>query len=168
MGMKQGLEPNAVGLLIGLSLIVLPLGVGTIGILLNIDIVHSVTVAGTLALFSALGVFGLDRWRATTLDRQFVQLLTSLEAAGYFSHVPPAKLEAVRKSVIQERDPFLPATGRVFYCDAEDLAEGGVKDFLWELAPRLESYGVELSSISEDFRPDERTYNFRRGGKHEK
>jgi hypothetical protein len=155
---RQGFPEAASALLLFLAIVIVPLFVATLGAFLDHDPTRIAVAAATAAVASVLGMFGLDRWRARSLDRRFAQFFATLEAAGYLDRVARKRVDAVRKRVLEERDPFLIETKRVFFFDSEDLAEGGVADLLKELAPHLRRRGVSELSVDEDFDPAQSRY----------
>jgi hypothetical protein len=80
---------------------------------------------------------------------------TKIEQLGYFKGLPADKAQALKQEF--ERKGWLGIFGdshRLFMADAEDLAEGGVGQFLREVAPFLAAQGVKLPTIEEDTSED--------------
>ncbi len=80
----------------------------------------------------------------------YKRLIDDLERAGLFKHtdrelVAEAKAEAKRGGYI-----FAGSTERDYPIHPDELAEGGVKVFLREVAPFLKREGVELNDIEEN------------------
>src|SRR5688500_13576579 len=63
--------------------------------------------------------------------------------------VKKAQAESLRTGYL-----YTEGTNRDFMADAEDLAEGGVKDFLETIKPFLEKEGVIIDRVSQDFEMD--------------
>jgi len=81
----------------------------------------------------------------------YKRLIDDLERAGLFKHtdrelVAEAKAEAKREGYM-----FAGSTERDYLIHPDELAEGGVKVFLREVAPFLKREGVELNGIEENF-----------------
>lgn len=95
--------------------------------------------------------------RAWSADERHRQLTKELARFGLWDHLP----EQQRLAAIADAEMgFAPLhTDHVdllqFFADGEDLAEGGVEDFLAELAPALERHGVSLdvAAIEVPYRP---------------
>lgn len=80
------------------------------------------------------------------------KLLADLEALGFFRYTEPEALEALQNAILQEGwSGVFGASGRLFFADAETLAEGGVGDFLSEVTPFLEEQGVKVPAIEDNF-----------------
>jgi hypothetical protein len=80
------------------------------------------------------------------------QLLADLEALGFFRYTEPEALEGFQKAILEQGWPgIFGESGRLFFADAEDLAEGGVSGFLSEVTPFLQGQGVTMPAIEDDF-----------------
>jgi hypothetical protein len=80
------------------------------------------------------------------------KLLTDLEALGFFRYTKPEDLEALQNAILQQGwSGVFGESGRLFFADAEDLAEGGVAGFLSEVTPFLEEQEVEVPAIEDNF-----------------
>jgi len=87
------------------------------------------------------------------MTTEFVDRIDSL---GFFEYVEPSRLEGA-KHEIQENGwvGVFGESGRVFNADAENLAEGGVGEFLSELTSFLEQQEVHISRVEDLVRDDE-------------
>src|SRR3954447_10643262 len=77
--------------------------------------------------------------------------ITKLEEGGYFKGLPTEKAEGLRK--VFEKQGWMGIfsdSHRFFPADAEDLAEGGVGEFIQDLEPFLTTQGVRLPEIQDD------------------
>jgi hypothetical protein len=91
-------------------------------------------------------------------------LARELADAGLWAHLPSDVQEAERRAIAAGGYPF--ASGNLdgfvmFPMDGEDLAEGGVEDFLITMRPGLERYGIPLeidSNPSPDGPAEEDSY----------
>jgi hypothetical protein len=80
------------------------------------------------------------------------KLLADLEALGFFRYTKPEDLEKLQNTILQEGwSGVFGASERLFFADAENLAEGGVSDFLAEVTPFLEEQGVRVPAIEDNF-----------------
>ncbi len=76
---------------------------------------------------------------------------TKLEDAGYFKGLPPEKAQTLKDYFDQKGwDGIFADSHRFFQADAEDLAEGGVGEFIRGLEPFLTAQGVRLPQIEDD------------------
>lgn len=86
-----------------------------------------------------------------------LSMARGLAAAGLWDHLPPYFQRSAFRAVVDGGYPFDPdALGGfvMFEMDGEELAEGGVEDFLMTLRPGLERHGIVLSI---DSRPNAET-----------
>ena len=80
------------------------------------------------------------------------KLLTDLEALGFFRYTKPEDLERLQNEILQQGwSGVFGESGRLFFADAEDLAEGGVAGFLSEVTAFLEGQEVEVPAIEDNF-----------------
>jgi hypothetical protein len=96
-----------------------------------------------------------------------MQLANDLEARGFFRYLDPKDAEKAKAAI--EKDGISAIwrveTGRfVLGADAEDLAEGGIVDWLEELRPALERMDVRLPDDVEQ-QIDEARYAVHAGGR---
>jgi hypothetical protein len=77
-------------------------------------------------------------------------LIGELEAANYFMYSDPQLVPGLKDEMRSRSDPFPFDLGRQFFADAEDLAEGGVAEFLNEIAPFLRRQGVQFSEVCDE------------------
>src|SRR5207249_2325793 len=77
-------------------------------------------------------------------------LITELEAADYFKYADPQKVPGLKDEMRSRSYPFPFESGREFFADAEDLAEGGVGKFLNEIGSFLRRQGVQLGDVSDE------------------
>ena len=82
-------------------------------------------------------------------------LVEQLEAADFFDFAEKSEAATIKHDVVhcQYKHLFPEALGRSFFADAEDLAEGGVFDFVATIAPRLAHLGVHLPVAEVQLRP---------------
>ncbi len=77
--------------------------------------------------------------------------VTRLEELGYFRGLAADKAQALKQAFEQKGWLALfSESHRLFMADAEDLAEGGVGQFLQEVSPFLTAHGVTLPEIEDD------------------
>jgi hypothetical protein len=90
---------------------------------------------------------------APTMATASEQLAAALEQAGYLSDLDGEARAAVRRAIVQ--DGFAGALDhpkRLAFADIEELAEGGVGDWLrGEIAPLLQARGIELPQVADHF-----------------
>ena len=95
-----------------------------------------------------------------------LQLADELEARGFFGYLDPDEAASAKAAVAKDGIDAIwhVETGRHFWGgDAEDLAEGGVAEWVDELRPMLERQGVRLEDVEQDFGED--LYVVRIGGR---
>ena len=96
-----------------------------------------------------------------------VQLANDLEARGFFRYLDPEDAEKAKAAVTRDGIGAIwrVETGRfVLGADAEDLAEGGVVDWLEELRPTLERIGARIDvDVTQEF--EESRYVVHAGGR---
>src|SRR5919201_528597 len=96
-----------------------------------------------------------------------VQPANDLEARGFFRYLDPEDAEKAKAAVAKDGIGAIwrVETGRfVLGADAEDLAEGGIAEWLEELRPALERMGVRIQDHVEQ-EIDESHYVVRAGGR---
>ncbi|MFD0050097.1 hypothetical protein ACFVHQ_12310 [Actinomycetes bacterium NPDC127524] len=81
---------------------------------------------------------------------EFTLLLDELESIGFFKYLDLDKINEVKEETIKS-EYLYGDTGRDFLADEEDLSEGGVGTFLFEISPFLEKQGIQLIINNEDF-----------------
>jgi hypothetical protein len=78
--------------------------------------------------------------------------VTRLEEAGYFRGLEPNKADALKWEFAQQGWMGIFAEShRFFIADAEDLAEGGIGEFIRQVKPFLEEQGVKVPEIHEEY-----------------
>jgi hypothetical protein len=96
-----------------------------------------------------------------------VQLANDLEARGFFRYLDPKDAEKAKAAVAKDGIGAIwrVETGRfVLGADAEDLAEGGIVDWLEELRPALARMGVRIDEdVTQEI--DETGYVVHAGGR---
>jgi hypothetical protein len=95
------------------------------------------------------------------------QLANDLEARGFFRYLDPTDAEKAKAAVAKAGIDAIwrVETGRfVLGADAEDLAEGGITDWLDELRPALKRMGVRIPDDVEQ-EIDESRYVVHAGGR---
>jgi hypothetical protein len=96
-----------------------------------------------------------------------VSLANDLEAHGFFRYLDPEDAQKAKAAVARDGIGAIwrVETGRfVLGADAEDLAEGGIADWLEELRPALERMGVQIDEEVEQ-EIDDSHYVVRAGGR---
>lgn len=95
-----------------------------------------------------------------------VQLAEELDIRGFFRYLAPEEAASAKAAVAKDGIDAIwrVETGRHFWgADAEDLAEGGVADWLDELRPMLDRQEVPLENVAQSFGED--LYAVRVGGR---
>ncbi|MBB3111834.1 hypothetical protein FHS18_003902 [Paenibacillus phyllosphaerae] len=110
----------------------------------------------TLALFwliAGCGNADLETTRGegeASMAADITPLITEFERLGYYKYTDADQLPAVKKDSISAGYVFgWEETNRDFHADAEDLAEGGVGQFLQQIEPFLTKENVPLTNIRE-------------------
>jgi hypothetical protein len=77
--------------------------------------------------------------------------VSRLEELGYFKGLDAEKAQKLKQDFEQKGWlGIFNDSHRLYFADAEDLAEGGVGDFIREVEPFLAAHGVKLPKIEED------------------
>lgn len=84
---------------------------------------------------------------------RFEELLTKLEAAGFFETAAVGEIASIGKMMQKDVNLFPEEIGRVFHADAEALAERGVLEFIARLGPQLAQRGVCIPVVEMPMRP---------------
>lgn len=94
-------------------------------------------------------------------------LASALEQAGYVADLEPAQAGAVREAIAKDGfGGMLDHPTRTAMVDGEDLAEGGVSDWLErEIAPLLEARGISSAPVEDRFPEDASGYSVVADGK---
>ena len=79
------------------------------------------------------------------------QLLNKLESLGFYKYTEPRLVKKAKAESLESGYLYVEGTNRDFMADSEDLAEGGVKEFLESIRPFLERQGVSIEEVEEDF-----------------
>jgi hypothetical protein len=79
------------------------------------------------------------------------RLLTQLEAAGFYRYAPQDAISEAKTRALETGYLFDESTRRVYWADAEDLAEGGVLEFIDTVEPFLVHQGAKILSKDQDF-----------------
>ena len=85
------------------------------------------------------------------------ELADRFETLGLFEHLDPDEAQRAKAAFARDGLDALYRTElrrSAFGGDAEDLAEGGIGEFLEALRPHLAERGVELPQVDDDFRED--------------
>jgi hypothetical protein len=77
------------------------------------------------------------------VDAQFV---AELEALGFFRLAPSVNAEAAKREILERGYSLAGEIGRAFGADGEELAEGGVRNFVGHVAPFLRREGVRIEA----------------------
>lgn len=89
---------------------------------------------------------------AGTKSEDSRKLMAKLDRLGFFRFVKAEDREQARKVILEHGwTGIFGENGRLFLCDAEDLAEGGVSAFIAEVTPFLELQGVAVPTLEDDF-----------------
>lgn len=86
-------------------------------------------------------------WFGTSKVREARRVLArELAEAGLWAHLPPDIGDAEQRAVAAGGFPLYTEhlRGTMFDLDGEDLAEGGVEEFLRRISPELERHGLPL------------------------
>jgi hypothetical protein len=77
--------------------------------------------------------------------------VNQLEALGYFNGLSPEKARSLKQDFQQKGwDGIFSDSHRLFMSDAENLAEGGIGEFIREIEPFLAAQGVHLPEIEDE------------------
>jgi hypothetical protein len=77
-------------------------------------------------------------------------LVDKLDALGYYDQMKAKNLDDFKENAAGEQNIYgWEETGRVFFADAEMLAEGFLVDFIEEIAPYLEQHGVKFKEVQD-------------------
>jgi hypothetical protein len=80
---------------------------------------------------------------------------SKLEELGYFSGLSPATTQTLKQEFDREGwSAIFENSHRLFFADAENLAEGDVGKLLREVSPFLAAHGVALPAIKDDISGD--------------
>ncbi len=97
-------------------------------------------------------------------SRRRSEFADRLEALGFFNYAPPADLASLKHDFRESGwAAVFGETGRLFNADAENLAEGGVGEFLREIEPFLNGQRISLNQVEDEF--GERGYGITVNGK---
>src|SRR5260221_11680672 len=89
------------------------------------------------------------RWFGNSKVREARRALAwELAEAGLWAHLPPDIRDAEQRAVAAGGFPLYTEhlRGTMFDLDGEDLAEGGVEEFLQTISPELERHGLPLET----------------------
>ena len=106
-------------------------------------------------------------FRRRKASAEGVQLANELEARGFFRYLDPEEAARAKAAVAKDGIEAIwrVETGRfVLTADPEDLAEGGIRDWLEELRPTLGRMGARIEEDVEQ-EIDESHYVVRAGGR---
>jgi hypothetical protein len=90
-----------------------------------------------------------DWFKKKRLDPGIEALIAELEAKDHFKYAEAEKVPGLKDEMRSHCYPFPYDLGRQFFADAEDLAEGGVANFLNEIGPFLRRQGVQFGEASD-------------------
>ncbi len=79
------------------------------------------------------------------------QLIHELEGLGFYKYTELQSVEMTKAESVETGYLYVDVTQSDHMADSEDLAEGGVKDFLESISPFLDRQGVSIKSVEEDF-----------------
>jgi hypothetical protein len=91
-----------------------------------------------------------DWFKKKPPDPVIKALIAELEAAAYFKYADALRVLGLKEEMRSRSYPFPFDLGRLFSADAEDLAEGGVANFLNEIGSFLRRQGVEFGEASDE------------------
>lgn len=84
--------------------------------------------------------------------RRRTEFADRLESLGFFRYAPPTAMASLKHDFRESGwTAVFGETGRLFNADAEDLAEGGVGEFLREIEPFLIGQGISLNQVEDEF-----------------
>ena len=129
---------------------------------------HSIKMNTITIIILGIIVLGVIVWLMTTKYGQtsltqenptsiktLEDLLNELESLGFYKYTTSEIASKNKAEVLATGNIFGDEeTKRLWHADAEDLAEGGVKQFLEEMMPFLQTLNVSIASIQEDFNID--------------
>lgn len=106
-----------------------------------------------LLLVILIGCNGRRRTRVGTVPKDSLEMLLSkLEALGYYKFIEKTEIDRVKAESLKAGYIFgWEESARDYMSDAEDLAEGGIGEFLETIRPFLEKQNIELNVGNEDF-----------------
>ena len=81
----------------------------------------------------------------------WLSLISELERSGFYKYMEPVRVEEAQAYLARTGDPFHFSTRRVYEIDAEELAEGGIADFLDEVGLFLTLVGIGPIEVKQDF-----------------
>jgi hypothetical protein len=81
-------------------------------------------------------------------------LIDHLERLGFYAYADPVRVTAAKRQAIAGGYLYGEDTKRFFFCDCEDLAEGGVLCLLEQLRAQLAVRGVVLAHLAQDCEDD--------------
>ncbi|MGE5703113.1 MAG: hypothetical protein ACM32O_11325 [Clostridia bacterium] len=110
-----------------------------------------VSISAILVMLMNISVFDSSPENSQAISSsQVASLIDQLDAMGYYQYASQ-KNEIIAES---KRSGYIfgdPVTNRAFFCDAENLAEGGVKTFLEDIDPALRLRKVVIKELREEF-----------------
>ena len=80
----------------------------------------------------------------------FEAFLIRLDQLGFFRYVAGEISAKIKAAALQDRNIYIFDTRRLYFADAEDLAEGGVRKFIEDIQPFLVEQGVRIAIVEED------------------
>ncbi|AFH61084.1 hypothetical protein ACVNS2_10555 [Paenibacillus caseinilyticus] len=92
----------------------------------------------------------IDNYTYTQKSYNVSPLVEKLDAIGYYNLVTDEKKAALKQAAVTEQFIYgWEETGRVFFADAEMLAEGFLVEFIEEIDPFLDRQGVKFTQIED-------------------
>jgi len=82
------------------------------------------------------------------------EFIERLDRLGFFKYEEPSEVPSLKKHIADEGWAGIFGAARAFPADAEELAEGGIGEFLMEIEPLLERMGVPPPDIEERYDED--------------
>ena len=104
-----------------------------------------------IVLFFNKFVKGILTW---SQSKQMNSMIIELDALGFYKHTNNQLINGIKEKSNRTGYLFWDETGRIYKCDAEDLAEGFIGEFFNEIAPFLIKEGVTLESYKQSYTGD--------------
>ena len=79
-------------------------------------------------------------------QNMYAKLLTQLDEMGFYKYAKRFTVEEFKSQTLNGGVLFNPLTFRYFPFDAEFLAEGGIAEYLDEISPALDIFGVKIKT----------------------
>lgn len=84
-------------------------------------------------------------------QQEWNELIRQLEQLGFYKYTDAAAIQEVQARILEIGYLFDERTQRAYFADEEELAEGGVLDFLDTIDPFLKMQGTIIRDKTEDY-----------------